>query len=43
MMAGFDADLYRRLVETSPEGVVLVDAQDPEHPVIYVNRRFRSA
>jgi len=26
-MTGFDADMYRRLVESSPEGVVLVDAQ----------------
>ena len=42
MMAGFDADLYRRLVETSPEGVVLVDAQHPEHPVIYANRGFEA-
>ena len=41
-MAGFDADLYRRLVETSPEGVVLVDAQHPEHPVIYANRGFEA-
>ena len=42
IMTGFDADLYRRLVETSPEGVVLVDAQDPEHPVIYANRGFEA-
>jgi len=42
MMAGFDADLYRRLVETSPEGVVLVDAQHPEHPVIYANSGFEA-
>ena len=41
-MAGFDADLYRRLVETSPEGVVLVDAQHPEHPVIYANSGFEA-
>ena len=26
-MTGFDADLYRRLVESSPEGLVLVDAK----------------
>ena len=42
MMTGFDADLYRRLVDTSPEGVVLVDAQNPEHPVIYANRGFEA-
>ncbi len=34
--------MYRRLVETSPEGVVLVDAQNPEHPVIYVNSGFEA-
>jgi two-component system cell cycle response regulator len=38
----FDADLYRRLLETSPEGVVLVDAQDAKHPVVYVNPAFES-
>jgi diguanylate cyclase (GGDEF)-like protein/PAS domain S-box-containing protein len=41
-MTGIDADLYRRLVESSPEGVVLVDAQNPEFPVVYVNRGFES-
>jgi two-component system cell cycle response regulator len=35
-----DAELYRRLVETSPEGVVLVDAQQPDNPVVYANRGF---
>jgi len=41
-MTGIDADLYRRLVETSPEGVVLVDAQNPERPVIYANPGFEA-
>jgi diguanylate cyclase (GGDEF)-like protein/PAS domain S-box-containing protein len=41
-MMGFDAALYRRLVETSPEGVVLVDAQKPERPVIYANPGFQA-
>jgi two-component system cell cycle response regulator len=41
-MTGFDADMYRRLVETSPEGVVLVDAQNPERPVIYANPGFET-
>ena len=41
-MTGVDADMYRRLVDTSPEGVVLVDAQDPERPVIYVNPGFEA-
>jgi diguanylate cyclase (GGDEF)-like protein/PAS domain S-box-containing protein len=41
-MTGIDAELYRRLVETSPEGVVLVDAQNPERPVIYANPGFEA-
>ncbi|MEA3105478.1 MAG: hypothetical protein QOI88_83 [Gammaproteobacteria bacterium] len=41
-MTGFDVDFYRRLLECSPEGVVLVDAGNPEHPVVYVNPGFES-
>src|SRR5258708_19051747 len=41
-MTGFDPDLYRRLVESSPEGVVLIDARGSDHPVIYVNPAFES-
>jgi two-component system cell cycle response regulator len=41
-MTSFDVDFYRRLLESSPEGVVLVDAQSPEHPVVYVNPAFES-
>ncbi|MEP6546082.1 MAG: diguanylate cyclase [Gammaproteobacteria bacterium] len=41
-MTGFDLNLYRRLVETSPEGVVLVDAQNPERAVVYVNPGFEA-
>jgi two-component system cell cycle response regulator len=41
-MTGFDEGMYRRMVETSPEGVVLVDAQSPEQPVIYVNSAFEA-
>jgi two-component system cell cycle response regulator len=41
-MTGVDADMYRRLVESSPEGVVLVNAQDPERPVVYVNPGFET-
>lgn len=37
-----EADLYRRLLESSPEGIALVDAQDPEHPVVYVNSGFEA-
>src|SRR5271169_5939919 len=41
-MTGFDERMYRCLVETSPEGVVLIDAKDPEQPVIYVNSAFEA-
>jgi diguanylate cyclase (GGDEF)-like protein/PAS domain S-box-containing protein len=36
----FDAELFRRLLESSPEGVALIDAQAPDQPVIYVNSAF---
>ena len=39
---GFDASNYRRLVESSPDGIALVDALDPERPVIYVNPGFEA-
>lgn len=41
-MTSLDADMYRRLLDTSPEGVVLVDAQHPDRPVIYVNPAFET-
>ncbi len=41
-MTGFDASIYRRLVESSPDGIALVDALDPERPVIYVNPGFEA-
>jgi diguanylate cyclase (GGDEF)-like protein/PAS domain S-box-containing protein len=41
-MTGIDDAMYRRLVETSPEGVALVDAQNPVNPVIYVNPAFET-
>ena len=41
-MTGLDVEMYRRLLESSPEGVVLVDAQKPEHPVVYVNPGFEA-
>jgi diguanylate cyclase (GGDEF)-like protein/PAS domain S-box-containing protein len=41
-MTGIDTDLYRRLVESSPEGVVLVDAQNSDQPVIYANPGFEA-
>jgi len=42
MMTTLDADFYRRLLETSPEGVVLVDARHPDQPAIYVNPAFEA-
>jgi diguanylate cyclase (GGDEF)-like protein/PAS domain S-box-containing protein len=41
-MTAFDEGLYRRLVESSPEGVVLIDAQGTDHPVLYVNPAFEA-
>jgi diguanylate cyclase (GGDEF)-like protein/PAS domain S-box-containing protein len=41
-MMRFDVDLYRRLLETSPEGVVLVDALAADFPVVYVNPGFEA-
>jgi two-component system cell cycle response regulator len=37
-----DPDFYRRMLDTSPEGVVLVDAQHADHPVVYSNTAFES-
>src|SRR5271166_4052991 len=41
-MTSLDADFYRRLLETSPGGVALVDALHPDRPVIYVNPAFQA-
>ncbi len=41
-MTSLDADFYRRLLETSPGGVVLVDALHPDRPAIYVNPAFET-
>src|SRR5258707_12257655 len=41
-MTEFDPALYRRLVESSPEGVVLIDARAADHPVVYVNPAFEA-
>jgi len=41
-MTTLDADFYRRLLQTSPEGVVLVDARHPDQPAIYVNPAFEA-
>jgi diguanylate cyclase (GGDEF)-like protein/PAS domain S-box-containing protein len=39
-MSVIDSDLYRRVLDSSPVGVVLVDAQNPEHPAVYANPEF---
>jgi diguanylate cyclase (GGDEF)-like protein/PAS domain S-box-containing protein len=41
-MTGIDDAMYRRLVDTSPGGVVLVDALNPVNPVIYANPAFEA-
>ncbi|HEX4152797.1 MAG TPA: diguanylate cyclase [Steroidobacteraceae bacterium] len=41
-MTSLDADLYRRLLDCSPEGVALVDASTDAQLVVYVNRAFES-
>jgi diguanylate cyclase (GGDEF)-like protein/PAS domain S-box-containing protein len=41
-MTDFSPDFYRRMLDTSPEGVVLIDAENPERPVIYVNPAFEA-
>ncbi len=41
-MSDFNADMFRRMLENSPEGVVLVDALAPDHPVVYVNQGFET-
>jgi diguanylate cyclase (GGDEF)-like protein/PAS domain S-box-containing protein len=37
-----ELDLFRRLLETSPEGVTLIDALAADFPVVYVNPGFES-
>jgi two-component system cell cycle response regulator len=41
-MTAIEDVMYRRLVETSPEGIVLVDAQNPVNPVTYANPAFEA-
>lgn len=41
-MTPVDPDLYRRLLETSPEGIVIVDAVQADRPVVYVNPAFEA-
>lgn len=41
-MSVLDADLYRRLIDASPEGVVVVDARHVDQPVVYVNAGYEA-
>jgi diguanylate cyclase (GGDEF)-like protein/PAS domain S-box-containing protein len=41
-VTAFDPDLFRRLIESSPEGIALIDAQGSDHPVLYVNPAFEA-
>ncbi len=34
------ADLYRRITDASPVGIAVVDATNPEHPLVYANQEF---
>jgi diguanylate cyclase (GGDEF)-like protein/PAS domain S-box-containing protein len=37
-----DPDFYRRMLDASPEGVVLVDALHADQPVVYANSAFEA-
>jgi diguanylate cyclase (GGDEF)-like protein/PAS domain S-box-containing protein len=39
-MFDFPPSLLRTLIDSSPQGVALVDVLDPDHPVVYVNASF---
>ena len=41
-MSDLEESMYRRLLESSPEGMVLIDALNPEHPVVYANPGFEA-
>ena len=41
-MSSLEESMYRRLLESSPEGMVLIDAMNPEHPVVYANPGFEA-
>jgi len=41
-MSDLQESMYRRLLESSPEGMVLIDALNPEHPVVYANPGFEA-
>ncbi len=39
-MNNWSAEAWQRLVEHSPEGIVVCDATAPDHPVVFVNSAF---
>ena len=39
-MNNWSADAWRRVVEHSPEGIVICDATSTDHPVVFVNNAF---
>ena len=39
-MNNWSSDAWQRLVDTSPEGIVICDAVAPDHPVLFVNPAF---
>lgn len=41
-MSTLDPGFFRRMIESSPEGIALVDAQNQDRPVVYVNAGFES-
>jgi diguanylate cyclase (GGDEF)-like protein/PAS domain S-box-containing protein len=41
-MSDLEESMYRRLLESSPEGMVLIDAVNPDHPVVYANPGFEA-
>jgi two-component system cell cycle response regulator len=41
-MASIDTEIFRSLVDCSPQAMALVDAQSPDYPIVYVNCGFES-
>jgi diguanylate cyclase (GGDEF)-like protein/PAS domain S-box-containing protein len=41
-MSDINLQVLRNLLDASPQAVALVDAQNPDHPVVYVNASFQT-
>ena len=39
-MNDWSVDIWRSFVDSSPDGVAVCDAQQNDHPVVYVNAAF---